>query len=76
MRCPRVVLATGIQDELPSVDGFFERYGASVFHRPTCDGYEARGTDVVVLGWSANVAGFALGLLDWPHVRARAVRRG
>lgn len=36
-----------------------------MFHCPSCDGYEAEGCDVVVLGWSADVAGFALELLDW-----------
>ena len=61
----RLVLATGVEDSFPEVDGFFEHYGASVFHCPTCDGYEARDRRVVAFGWSEHVAGFALGLLDW-----------
>jgi thioredoxin reductase len=61
----RIVLATGVEDSFPDVDGFFEHYGASVFHCPTCDGYEARDRRVVAFGWSEHVAGFALGLLDW-----------
>jgi thioredoxin reductase len=61
----RLVLATGVVDRFPEVDGFLDHYGASVFHCPTCDGYEARDKRVVVLGWSEHVAGFALGLLDW-----------
>ena len=61
----RVVLATGVVDEFPEVDGFFEHYGAGVFHCPTCDGYEAQGCDVVAFGWSSSVAGFALTLLEW-----------
>ena len=61
----RVVLATGVEDDFPEVDGFFEHYGASVFHCPSCDGYEARDCPVVVFGWSADAAGFALTLLDW-----------
>ena len=61
----RVVLATGVADAFPDVAGFFEHYGASVFHCPTCDGYEARGRHVVALGWGEQVAGFALTLLDW-----------
>lgn len=61
----RLVLATGVVDQFPEVEGFLEHYGASVFHCPTCDGYEARDRRVVVLGWSEHVAGFALGLLDW-----------
>ncbi len=65
LRCRRVVLATGVVDLFPEVDGFFDHYGASAFHCPTCDGYEARDRHVVVLGWSADVAGYALTLLDW-----------
>jgi thioredoxin reductase len=61
----RLVLATGVVDQFPEVDGFLDHYGTSVFHCPTCDGYEARDRRVVVLGWSEHVAGFALGLLDW-----------
>lgn len=65
LRTRRVVLATGVVDLFPEADGFFDHYGASVFHCPTCDGYEARDRHVVVLGWSEAVAGYALTLLDW-----------
>jgi thioredoxin reductase len=63
--CLRLVLATGVEDAFPAVEGFFEHYGASVFHCPSCDGYEARGRNVVVLGWNDHVAAFAVTLLDW-----------
>jgi thioredoxin reductase len=61
----RVVLAVGVVDEFPRIDGFFDHYGSSVFHCPTCDGYEVRGQHVVAIGWSEQLAGFALTLLDW-----------
>jgi thioredoxin reductase len=61
----RVILATGVEDVFPDLPGFFEHYGADVFHCPTCDGYESRGRDVAAIGWGAHVTGFALGLLDW-----------
>ena len=61
----RVVLATGVVDAVPDLDGFDEHYGASAFHCPSCDGFEAADRHVVVLGWSSHVAGFALELLDW-----------
>ena len=61
----RLVLATGVVDEFPEVDGFFDHYGHSVFHCATCDGYEAQDRSVVVLGWGEHVVAFALGLLDW-----------
>ena len=65
LRSRRLVLATGVRDAVPEVDNFFEHYGASAFHCPSCDGYEARDRQVVVIGWSEDVTGFAIHLLDW-----------
>jgi thioredoxin reductase len=61
----RVVLATGVKDRFPEVKCFEEHYGASVFHCPACDGYEARDRDVVALGWDVHLVGFASTLLNW-----------
>jgi thioredoxin reductase len=61
----RVVLATGVRDVFPSVEGFDEHYGASVFHCPACDGYETRDRDVVAIGWDVHLVGFASTLLNW-----------
>ena len=61
----KLVLATGVSDAKPDVPGLEEHYGASVFHCPACDGYEARDRDVVALGWSVNLVGFAATLLGW-----------
>jgi thioredoxin reductase len=61
----RLVLACGVRDAKPDVPGLEEHYGASVFHCPACDGYEARDRDVVALGWSENLVGFAATLLGW-----------
>lgn len=65
VRALRLVLATGVRDSFPEIDGFFEHYGADVFHCPTCDGYELAERDVVAIGWNEHLAGFALNLLDW-----------
>ncbi len=61
----RVVLATGVRDAVPDVEGFDEHYGASVFHCPACDGYEARDRDVVALGWDPHLVGFSATLKNW-----------
>jgi thioredoxin reductase len=61
----RLVLATGVVDRFPEIDNFLEHYGASVFHCPTCDGYEARDRRVVALGWSEGMVAFALRLAGW-----------
>ena len=36
----RLLLATGVSDTLPDVEGLAERWGSSVFHCPYCHGYE------------------------------------
>jgi thioredoxin reductase len=61
----RLILATGVRDAFPVIERFFDFYGADIFHCSSCDGYEARGKNVVVFGWGEHVVGFALGLLDW-----------
>jgi thioredoxin reductase len=46
----RVVVATGLQDALPALDGVAERWGRDVLHCPYCHGYEVRDRPVAVLG--------------------------
>ncbi|MDD7972280.1 NAD(P)/FAD-dependent oxidoreductase [Roseinatronobacter alkalisoli] len=36
----RILLATGVADQLPDIAGINERWGQSVFHCPYCHGYE------------------------------------
>ena len=45
----RLLLATGLVDELPDVPGLPERWGRDVLHCPYCHGYEARGRAIGVL---------------------------
>ncbi len=61
----RLVLATGVADVVPDIDGFAEHYGAGVFHCPSCDGYEAKDRHVVAIGWDPHLVGFAGTLLNW-----------
>ncbi|WP_433873219.1 NAD(P)/FAD-dependent oxidoreductase [Saccharopolyspora sp. CA-218241] len=46
----RVLVATGLRDELPDVPGVLERWGDDVLHCPYCHGYEVRDTPIAVLG--------------------------
>jgi thioredoxin reductase len=61
----RVVLATGVRDLFPDIEGFEAFYGHSMFTCPSCDGYEAQGKAVGVVGEGDHIAAFALSLLDW-----------
>lgn len=36
----RLLLATGVADQLPQIDGLAERWGKAVFHCPYCHGFE------------------------------------
>jgi len=57
----RLVLATGMLDKLPEVEGLRERYGRSVFHCPYCDGWENR--DVPIAACGKGEAGFRYAIL-------------
>jgi thioredoxin reductase len=61
----RLVLATGLRDLTPDCPGFREFYGLSVHHCPDCDGFEATGKRLAVLGGGRKTVGFALSLLTW-----------
>jgi thioredoxin reductase len=63
--CLRLVLATGVSDACPDIEGFAEHYGASAFHCPACDGHEAQGREVIAYGWDERLVGFATSLLNW-----------
>lgn len=45
----RLLLATGIRDELPDVAGISQDWGAAVFHCPYCSGTEVTGRTVAIL---------------------------
>lgn len=61
----RLVLATGVVDELPPVEGLAERWGRSVFHCPYCHGYELNEGAIGVLASSPLSMHHALMLPDW-----------
>lgn len=39
----KLIVATGIKDQMPAIKGFSESWGISVIHCPYCHGYEFRG---------------------------------
>jgi thioredoxin reductase len=45
----RLIVATGVRDELPPLDGLAEQWGRGVVACPYCDGFEARGSAIGVL---------------------------
>ena len=61
----RVVLTTGLSDELPDVDGVRERWGRDVLHCPYCHGWETRDRPIGMLASGPSAAAEALLLRQW-----------
>ena len=64
----RLVLASGVVDQLPPVEGLRERWGASVFHCPYCHGYELGQGRIGVIATGPLSMHHALMLPDWGTV--------
>lgn len=67
--CRRLILATGVVDQLPEVPGLSERWGRAVFHCPYCHGYELNQGHIGVLAVGPISLHQALMLPDWGTVR-------
>jgi thioredoxin reductase len=61
----RLVLATGVRDELPAVAGLAERWGRSIFHCPYCHGYELEAGAIGIIATSEIAQHHAVMLPDW-----------
>jgi thioredoxin reductase len=83
----RVLVTTGLRDELPHISGVRDRWGRDLLHCPYCHGYEVRDQPLGVLGgtpdsvahallirqWSADVVYFAHGTTITPDEREQLV---
>jgi thioredoxin reductase len=65
LQCRRLLLATGVVDKLPKVEGMDRFFGNGVFHCPYCDGWEARDRPLAAYGAGRSGAGLALSLRTW-----------
>jgi thioredoxin reductase len=63
--CRKLVLATGVVDKLPPVEGIDEFYGKSVHHCPYCDAWEHQDQPMVVYGKGKSGMGLAMSLKTW-----------
>lgn len=60
-----LLLATGLTDTLPNIEGFSQFFGAGVYSCPYCDGWELRDQPLAVFGQGAAGEALALQLLQW-----------
>jgi thioredoxin reductase len=61
----KLLLATGVVDELPDIEGLAALYGTSVHHCPYCDGWEWRDRPLAVYGAGEEGSALAFGLTVW-----------
>ncbi len=61
-RCRRLLIATGVTDNIPDIPGMKELWGAAVHHCPYCDGWECRDATIGLYASRLNGYGMALGL--------------
>ncbi|PTX22538.1 thioredoxin reductase [Pontibacter mucosus] len=64
-RSRKLLLATGLKDTLPELEGVEEMYGKSVHHCPYCDGWENRDKAIAVYGPERKGVGQALAMKNW-----------
>ena len=65
LRARRVLVATGLRDELPELPGVRARWGKDLLHCPYCHGYEVRDQPLGVLGSGQASVGQALLVRQW-----------
>jgi thioredoxin reductase len=61
----KLLVASGVRDHLPDIEGLGDCYGITVHHCPYCDGWEERDRNVAVIGNGAGGAGLAMSLKTW-----------
>jgi thioredoxin reductase len=61
----KILLATGLRDELPAVPGVEAFYGCSVHHCLYCDGVEYADKPIAAFGDGDKGAGLALMMKQW-----------
>jgi thioredoxin reductase len=61
----RILVATGLRDELPSIPGVHERWARDLLHCPYCHGYEVRDQPLGVLGGTPDAVQHAQLVRQW-----------
>jgi thioredoxin reductase len=65
VQCRKLLIATGMFDLVPQVEGLLECFGRSVFQCPYCDGWELRGRKLAVYGRRQRGLEMARALTAW-----------
>lgn len=63
----RILITTGLVDEVPDIEGIAERWGRDVLHCPYCHGWEVRDQKLGVIGTTADSVQHALLIKQWSN---------
>src|SRR3954452_18001548 len=61
----RVIVTTGLRDEIPDIPGLRERWARDVLHCPYCHGYEVRDRQLGVIGGGPDAVRDAQVVRQW-----------
>jgi thioredoxin reductase len=61
----RILVTTGLRDEIPDIPGVRERWGRDLLHCPYCHGHEVRDQRLGVLGGTPDAVQHALLVRQW-----------
>jgi thioredoxin reductase len=65
IQAKKILIATGIKDNLPPLPGIDRMYGKSVFHCPYCDGWESKDKRIAVYANSKAAYVLSSSLKTW-----------
>jgi thioredoxin reductase len=63
----RLLIATGLRDELPRIPGLAQRWARDVLHCPYCHGHEVRDRQLGVIGGTPGAVRYAQIVRQWTH---------
>ncbi|MCS0789332.1 NAD(P)/FAD-dependent oxidoreductase [Cytobacillus firmus] len=66
-RSRKVLLATGLKDELPAIEGLHQFYGKTLFSCPFCDGWELRDRPLVLISEDNRAFHMAKMISNWSN---------
>jgi thioredoxin reductase len=67
IRARRLLVTTGLRDELPDIAGLRERWARDVLHCPYCHGHEVADRRLGVLGGTPGAVRYAQIVRQWTH---------
>ncbi|UFT99953.1 NAD(P)/FAD-dependent oxidoreductase [Radiobacillus kanasensis] len=66
-RSRKVILATGLKDVMPEIEGIHNFYGVSLFSCPFCDGWELRDRALVVIPTAEHAFHITKMIFNWSN---------